>query len=122
MPTEFFPRGFVASGSGELKHAKDIKISYKNNAALVHTNAASPAGYVLGTYEGTASYTSPIGSEGQDLDSLKKTKKGEAIQLRFKVPGKTITISGVSTGVDFDMPVDKEITESLEFIGEIDFS
>jgi hypothetical protein len=121
MPSEFFPRGFVASGNGELKHAKDIKISFKNNAALVHTNAASPAGWVVGTYEGTASYTSAIGADGQDLDTLKKTRKVEGLQLRFKVPGKTITLTGICTGVDFDMPVDKEITEALEFIGEVDF-
>jgi hypothetical protein len=121
VPTEFFPRGAISSGSGELAHVQNIKLSYNNNAVLVHTIARTPAGFTLGTKEAMISFQSAIGADGQDLDTLKKIQQGEVLQFRLKAPGKTMTLDGIFTKNDIDFPLDKEITESLEVIGDLDF-
>jgi len=117
--TETFGRGFLAAGAGELVHVQNFKISVNNNAKQVHTISRSPAGTVRGNIECTVSYQAAIGSEGQDLDTLKKILTAEPTQLRGKFPGKTVVCEGVFTSNDLDFTSDSEITESLNFVGSI---
>ena len=117
--TEQFGRGYLAAGNGELVHVQNFKISVVNNGKIVHTISRSPAGTTRGNIECTVTYQSAWGTEGQDLDSLKKILTAEATQLRGKFDGVTVVCEGIFTSNDIDAPLDAENTESLTFIGSV---
>lgn len=117
---EQYPQGRVAIGSGEWQHLTDCEFTYENGAELITTTGG--VGYTTGPRKGSASFNSAIGVDGQDLDTLKKVKNAEPVQVRFKFPGKAATMTGVFTQSKISFPHDKNITESCEVIGVFDFS
>lgn len=117
---EIFPKGQVAIGNGQWQHCTGCKFTYENGADIVDTFGGS--GFTTGPRKGSASFETAIGVNGQDIDTLKKIKNGEPVQVRFHFPaGRTVTMTGVFDKTDFDFSMDKAITESLSMKGIVEF-
>jgi hypothetical protein len=116
---EFFPKGRVAFGNGDLNQAVNIKTNVKNGAKLQHTLRKKIAGYTLGSEEGEFSFDAICGESGFERDYLKAVKKGTNVLLRLKVPGETLIIDGVFTERPVESTIDDAIKYSCHVIGEV---
>lgn len=119
MADLIYPRGQIALGSGDLIDVTNVKVSHTNNGKQVHTIRRRSAGVTLGNEECTVSYDCAISEEGQERDYFTLVKKGIISQLRIKIPGETMTVEGIYTTRDFELPLDSEIKLSLNFIGHM---
>lgn len=119
MGEKVYPRGRIASGSGDLIDVTDIKVSTTNNAKQVHTILQKGAGITQGTEETTVSFNSVISEDGQERDYFLGIKTGRIQQLRIKIPGETLTVEGAYKTRDFELPLDDSIKLALEFIGHL---
>lgn len=117
---EFFPRGRLALGSGDLMKITNVKLDSTNNAKQVHTIRIKGAGITLGTEEHTLSFDMVVGEDGEERDWYKMLKAGQIKQARIKVPGRTITIEGTSKTIGLELPLDAEIKQTVQFIGAMD--
>jgi len=116
-PQKLYPRGWIAMGNGDLIQVTTIKIDHTNNAKQVHTIRRNGAGVTLGVEETTVSFDAVVDQDGCERDYLKMLKRGHIKQLRVKVPGETITITGVVSALSKELPLDAEIKYSITFIG-----
>jgi hypothetical protein len=114
-----FPRGVVAMGNGDLTQVVNLKGKYSNNAKLKHTLRKSPAGYTLGVKECSGSFDLEIPETGEERDYWSLVKAGTVKQLRIKLPGTTKAINIVVSDLDFELPSDDAIKETVGFIGEL---
>ncbi len=117
---EFFPRGRLALGSGDLMKITNVKLDSTNNAKQIHTIRIKGAGITLGVEEHTLSFDAVVGEEGEERDWYEMLKKGQIKQARVKVPGRTITIEGTAKTVGLELPLDDAIKQSVQFIGAMD--
>jgi hypothetical protein len=115
---EFFPKGRIAFGNGDLNQAINIKKSNKNNAKLQHTLRKKIAGYTLGAKEGSLSFDAICGEDGFERDYFKAVDKGTNVLLRVKLPGVTASFDGVFTEIPVDSSVDDAIKYTCNLIGE----
>lgn len=120
MGDKVFPRGRIALGGGDLIDVTNIKVTTTNNAKQVHTINQKGAGITLGTEETTVSYDSVVSQDGVERDYYQLVKTGKIVQLRLKVPGETITVTGAYKSRDFELPLDDSIKLSMEFIGALE--
>jgi predicted secreted protein len=116
-PQKKFPRGWIAMGNGDLIQVTNVKIDHTNNAKQVHTIRRKGAGITLGVEETTVSFDAVVDEDGSERDYLKMLKQGQIKQLRVKVPGETLTISGTVSALSKELPLDSEIKYSITFIG-----
>lgn len=116
-PQKKFPRGWIAMGNGDLLQVTNVKIDHTNNAKQVHTIRRKGAGITLGVEETTVSFDAVVDEEGSERDYLKMLKQGQIKQLRVKVPGETLTITGTVSALSKELPLDSEIKYSITFIG-----
>lgn len=116
-PQKKFPRGWIAMGNGDLLQVTNVKIDHTNNAKQVHTIRRKGAGVTLGVEETTVSFDAVVDEEGSERDYLKMLKQGQIKQLRVKVPGETLTITGTVSALSKELPLDSEIKYSITFIG-----
>lgn len=114
---DIYIRGQIALDSGDLLDVVNVKVDHTNGGKLVHTIRKTPSGVTLGTKEATVSYDTVVGQNGAERDYATMVKKGTVKRLRIKVPGETITITGIYTTRSFDLPLDDAIKLSLSFIG-----
>lgn len=116
-PQKKFPRGWIAMGNGDLIQVTNVKIDHTNNAKQVHTIRRKGAGITLGVEETTVSFDAVVDEDGSERDYLKMLKQGQIKQLRVKVPGETLTITGTVSALSKELPLDSEIKYSITFIG-----
>lgn len=116
-PQKKFPRGWIAMGNGDLMQVTNVKIDHTNNAKQVHTIRRKGAGITLGVEETSVSFDAVVDEEGCERDYLKMLKQGQIKQLRAKVPGETLTITGTVSALSKELPLDSEIKYSITFIG-----
>lgn len=119
MGDKVYPRGRIATGSGDLIDVTNIKVNTTNNAKQVHTIIQKGAGVTLGVEETTVSFDSVVGEDGQERDYFFLVKSGRIGQVRIKIPGETMTVEGAYKTRDFELPLDDSIKLSLEFIGHL---
>lgn len=119
MAENTYPRGQIALGTGDLLDVTNVKITHNNGAKQVHTIRKKGAGISLGVEETTVTYDTVISQDGQERDYFALVKKGTIKQLRLKVPGETITVTGAYQSRDFELPLDAPIKQSLAFIGHM---
>lgn len=115
----YYPKGRIAMGAGDLMDVESIKTNIKNNAKLKHTIRRSPSGVVMGTKEGSCSFDAILSEKGYERDYVSAILNGTIKQIRIKVPGETVTMSGVFTERDNDIPLDDAIKYSIQFIGKV---
>lgn len=116
-PQKKFPRGFIAMGNGDLIQVTNVKIDHTNGAKQVHTIRRNGAGISLGVEETTVSFDAVVDEDGSERDYLKMLKQGQIKQIRVKVPGETLTITGTVSALSKELPLDSEIKYSITFIG-----
>lgn len=116
-PQKKFPRGWIAMGNGDLIQVTNVKIDHTNNAKQVHTIRRKGAGITLGVEETSVSFDAVVDEGGSERDYLKMLKQGQIKQLRVKVPGETLTITGTVSALSKELPLDSEIKYSITFIG-----
>jgi hypothetical protein len=117
MATEFYPRGRLAVGPGDLADVTNVKLDSTNNAKQVHTMKKKGAGITLGVEEHTLSFDLVVGENGEERDWYEQMKKGTIKQARVKVPGRTITIEGTVKTIGLELPLDDAIKQSIQVIG-----
>ena len=116
-PQKLFPRGFIAMGNGDLIQVTTVKIDTSNGAKQVHTIRQKGAGFTTGVEETTVSFDAVVSEDGPERDYLKMLKRGLIKQLRIKIPGETLSITGVVSTRSLELPLDAEIKYSITFIG-----
>ena len=114
-----YPRGTVAMGNGDLTQIVNLKGKYSNNAKLKHTLRKSPSGFTLGHRECSGTFDLEIPETGEERDYWTMVKEGQVKQLRIKIPGTTKAINIIASDLDFELPSDDAIKESVGFIGEL---
>ena len=107
-----YPKARVAMGAGDLRDAVDITHKTSKGVEQVHTLVANPSGLVTGKKTSEISFKSAISAEGFERDYYSKYENEESVQFRIKLPGKTITQTGLIT--------DLEVTSNVD--GVIEFS
>lgn len=119
MGEKVYPRGRIATGSGDLIDVTNVKVTTTNNAKQVHTIVQKGAGITRGVEETNVSFDSVVGEDGQERDYYTLVKTGRITQLRIKIPGETMTVEGAYKTRDFELPLDDSIKLSMEFIGHL---
>jgi hypothetical protein len=113
-----FPKGGIAMGSGDLMQVLNFKLHIKTSAKLKFTLRSKKAvGFVLGKEDVGASFEFEIPAEGQEADYVDLVRTGKVKTIRFKVPGKTYTVTGTFVSVELDAPLDDAVKGSVELIG-----
>lgn len=113
-----FPTGSISMGSGDLIDVTNVKVAEKNNGSLVHTLKRNPAGVRRGKQECTVSFDAVCSEDGIERDYLKDIKTGRIKQIRLKIPGETLVITGMATDRSVETSLDDAIKYSIEFIGK----
>lgn len=119
MGQEIYPRGQIAMDNGDLMDVTDFKITYTDGSKQVHTLRRQGAGVTQGNEECTCTFNAVIGENGEEADWIALVRNFTIKQLRFKFPGRTITVNGKYSGIDYEQPADGATTVALTFIGKL---
>ena len=114
----YYPRARIAAGNGDLMDIEDFSVEVKNNGKLKHTQRRSPSGVVKGNTEANVSFNAILSEKGWERDYVTAILNGTIKQIRVKVPGETIVISGIYTDRKVDAPLDDAIKYAVQFIGK----
>jgi hypothetical protein len=115
----YYPKGRIALGNGDLYDVENVKITVKNGAKLKHTLRRSPSGVTKGTTEAEISFEGTVPESGYERDYIGKVLAGTVTQIRIKVPGETITFTGVPTERGMDLPLDDAVKFNVNWIGKV---
>jgi|GEM_PF-5127381 len=116
-----YPKARLSFGAGDLIDVYDANLNITDGRQLVSTLRVNPSGWTEGKHSSNLTFKSAVSEEGFERDYLKKWKKGETVRIRLKVPGKTITISGVLTNPVLTNNTDGFIDFSISTLGAIKF-
>lgn len=119
MPSEFYPQGYIAMGSGDLLDVYDISLDLTDNSKQVHTLRKRGAGIVQGTEETTVTFSSKIGENGEEVDYVEMVKKKQIKSLRLKIPNRTMTIEGKYSAIKIATSIDDAIDLQATFVGHV---
>lgn len=122
MSDKVYPRGQIALGNGDLTQVTDVKLDDSNEAKNVHTLRESPSGVVVGKKEHALSFNAVVDAGGFEQDYFKLLMDGTIKQVRIKVPGETITFTGVVSKRSLELPLDTEIKYSIDMVGRSETS
>lgn len=117
-----YPRGQLALGNGDLAQVHNVKHTVKNNGKLVHTIRQSPSGVTQGVKDTELTFDAVCDEDGFERDYFKMIMDGTIKQFRVKVPGETISVSGMATERSTELPVDDAIKYSIHVIGKTEVS
>mgnify|MGYP000432222705 CR=1 FL=1 len=117
-----YPRGAIALGNGDLADVTNVKVSHKNSGKLIHTLHRTPSGVYRGSDEGELSFDAVCSENGPERDYFKLVRSGTVKQFRIKIPGETISVQGIVTARELDLPLDDAIKYSITVVGAIDIS
>lgn len=118
-PLPYYPKGRIALGNGDLMDVENVKITVKNGAKLKHTLRRSPSGVVLGVKEVELSFEGTVSEAGYERDYIGAVLAGTVKQLRIKVPGETLTFTGVPTERGQELPLDDAIKFNVSWVGKV---
>jgi hypothetical protein len=91
-----YPKGQIAVNGGNLQDAFDIQVKFDDGETDVHTlrNGGMAAGSTGGKRKCEITFKSAIGQEGFERDYMGNHSKRKVVNVRVKVPGKTISVTG----------------------------
>jgi hypothetical protein len=127
MATEFenYPKGRIAIQGGELQDAFDIALTFEDGKQTVHTfrGKGMANGMTTGKKKSTVTFKSAVSANGMERAYMEDWNSNKKINVRVKIPGKTITINGNYTKPNFgSMNVDNFIEFSISVEGKFSFS
>lgn len=117
-----YPKGRCALGPGDLIDVFDWSFEGEDGETIVATIRANPSGSTFGKRSGKLTIQSAIGHAGFERDWFGKWQKREVVELRLKVPGITITVTGRLTQPRVTGNVDNFINFTVSVIGKPTFS
>jgi hypothetical protein len=121
---EDYPHGKIAVEGGELQDAYDISCTFEDSEKDVHTfrNGGQPSGSVGGHRRLTVTFKSKISRTGFERDFLGNWNRRKVIQVKVKVPGKTITCTGRFRNPSFTTTSESEVDFAITHAGKFAFS
>jgi hypothetical protein len=126
MATTFedYPKGQVAVQGGDLQDAYDINCAFTDGETLVHTfkGKGQASGSTGGKRSCKITFKSALGKAGFERDYLGNWEKRKVIEVRLKVPGKTITCTGRLKEPNWTSNLDSFIDFSVTIEGKYSFS
>jgi len=117
MANDFFPKGRLAIGSGDLNMVTDVTLDRNNNMKNHSTMRRPNAGQVAGSQDDSLEFTSSVGAEGFERDFDEPYRRKELVSARFKVPGKTYPFEGRYGNLNITSNVDGVITFKAKLVG-----
>lgn len=117
-----YPKGSVAIGPGDLIDVYSWTFDGEDGEKIVATLRQNPAGSTFGTRSGTLGFESAISHAGFERDFMGKWLKREVIEVRLKLPGITITVTGRFTKPNITGSVDDFVKFKISVIGKPTFS
>jgi hypothetical protein len=114
---KFYPKAQLALGNGDLMDVFNVRHEITNNGKQIGTLRKPGAGVFKGNEESMVNFDAYCSEDGYERDYLKMIKKGQIKQLRFKVPGETLTVNGMATKRSTESSTDDAIKYSIEFKG-----
>jgi len=117
-----FPKGHVALGAGDLIDVFDWGFEGGDGEKIVATIRANPAGSTFGTRSGKLNISAAISHAGFERDWFGKWTKREVVEIRLKLPGLTITVTGRLTQPRVTGNVDDFVKFMVAVIGRPTFA
>lgn len=118
---DIYPKGQIALGNGDLFDVTNVRHKVTRNATMIHTLRQQEAGTRLGPRETVVSFDALVNKDGPERNYLEMLMQGTVQQLRIKIPGETINVTGVVSERSLEIALDDAIKYSIEFIGRTDF-
>lgn len=117
-----YPKGTVAQGAGDCIDVFDWGFDGEDGEKIVATLRQNPAGSTFGTKSGKLNITSAISHAGFERDWFGKWEKREVVELRLKLPGITITITGRLTTPSLTGSIDDFVKFKITCLGRPRFA
>lgn len=115
----FFPKSYIAMGSGDLGQVTDFNARTNNGAKQVHTLRNPQGGITFGPGESAVSANFVIGEDGLERDYVRMVEKRQLKQLRVKIPhGEVWTYNGAFQEVQINGSIDDATKGSFTFVGK----
>lgn len=117
---EDYPKGHIAVEGGELQDAYDLNLVFEDGETDVHTfgGGGEAKGSTSGKKKGTLTFKSAISEAGFERDYFGRYKKRKVTNVRVKVPGKSISITGRYRSPSITSNVDGFIDFSIVIAGK----
>lgn len=121
---EDYPHGKIAVEGGELQDAYDVSVTFEDSEKDIHTfaNAGQPTGSVGGHRKGSVTFKSKISKRGFERDYLGRWNRRQVTQVKVKVPGKTVTITGRYRQPQFATNSEDAVDFTITCAGKFSFS
>ena len=116
---KYYPKGRLSLGSGDLIDVTDVGLKASKGRKLVATIRQNPSGFTDGEANNEITFKSALSEDGFERDFWGKWQKGEVVQLRLKVPGKTFVQTGVFDDLEITSNVGGHIEFSAKHIGKL---
>lgn len=122
MSKEFedYPKGKIAVQGGELQDCYDVSVTFEDGETDVHTFAdgGMAKGSTGGKKRCVVVFKSAISEAGFERDYMGRYKKRQVTNVRFKVPGKTFSVTGRYRSPSFTANLDGAIDFSITIAGK----
>lgn len=117
-----YPKGRVSLGPGDLIDMFGWSFDGEDGEKIVATIRQNPAGSTFGTRSGKLAIESAVSHAGFERDWLGKWLSREVVELRLKLPGITIVVTGRLTQPRATGNVDDFIKFTITCIGKPSFT
>ena len=109
--------GKVALGAGNLQQAFSIVHRTSKSKELKSTFGGNPSGITTGARTDEMTFKVLIREEGVERDYDRAYDNDETVQIRMKVPGKTITVTGEIQEMETTAEQGQAVEKSVKVIG-----
>lgn len=116
---KLFPKGRLAMGGGDLQDITEIQQKESNGAKNIGTMRNPTAGAAEGEHTNEMTWKGVVSQDGFERDFRAAKRKMKVVQMRFKLPGETITQTGVITSLEVTSNKDGAIEYSCTHIGTL---
>lgn len=115
-----YPEAKLALGPGNLQQAHSCTHKTSKSKELKSTFGGNPSGITSGARSDELNFKVLIREEGVERDYWSAYENDETVQMRMKVPGKTLTITGEITDLETtgEQGNAVELTGTLKGVGE----
>jgi len=115
---EFYPNGRIALGNGDLEQVTDVNYTETNSAEVMSTLREAQAGIKVKPRAGaTVTFNANIPESGSERDYLTQMRRKQIKDLRIKVPGKTLSVTGLPNSVGYALSSEGAIVHAISYIG-----
>ncbi len=121
MAKENYSKARLAEGNGDFQDVHDVSWQADDGIQQLSTLRRNPSGEVQGKRSSTITYKMWISEDGFERDILGQWNKFKRVQLRLKIPGKTITQTGRYSKPQITNNVDGAIEFQITHVGTVSF-